>query len=93
MIIAQRGGAATSFLDPNIKNTMTSEISAWLEHELMPGFGIQGGYVYRGIDNFRVIANAFRPMSAYNVPIAIRDPGVDGVLGNADDGPAFRGLT
>ena len=53
MIIAQRGGAATSFLDPNIKNTMTSEISAWLEHELMPGFGVQGGYVYRGIDNFQ----------------------------------------
>jgi hypothetical protein len=92
VIIARRGGAATSFLDPNIKNTMTSEVSAWLEHELMPGFAVQGGYVYRGIDNFRVIANAFRPVSAYNVPITIRDPGVDGVLGNADDGAGIPGF-
>ena len=58
----------------------------------MPGFGIQGGYVYRGIDNFRVLANANRPMSAYNVPITIRDPGVDGVLGNADDGAGIPGF-
>ncbi len=71
---------------------MTSEISAWLEHELLPGFAIQGGYVYRGIDNFRVLANANRPMSAYNVPITIRDPGPDGVLGNADDGAGIPGF-
>ena len=71
---------------------MTSEISAWLEHELMPGFAVQGGYVYRSIDNFRVLVNANRPMSAYNVPITIRDPGVDGVLGNADDGAGIPGF-
>ncbi len=90
--IARRGGAASSSLDPNIKNTMTSEVSTWIEHELMPGFAVQGGYVYRKIDNFRVLANANRPMSAYNVPITIRDPGVDGVLGNADDGPGIQGF-
>ena len=53
---------------------------------------LAGGYVYRHIDNFRVIANQNRPMSAFNVPITIRDPGVDGVLGNADDGPGFPGF-
>ena len=31
-------------------------------------------------------------MSAYNVPITIRDPGPDGVLGNADDGAGIPGL-
>ena len=31
-------------------------------------------------------------MSAYNVPTTIRDPGVDGVLGNADDGPNIPGF-
>ena len=92
VIIARRGGAASGSLDPNIKNTMTSEISAWLEHELLPGFAVQGGYVYRKIDDFRVLANANRPISAYDVPITIRDPGVDGVLGNADDGPGIPGF-
>ena len=31
-------------------------------------------------------------MSAYNVPTTIRDPGVDGVLGNGDDGAEHSGL-
>lgn len=90
--IARRGGAASGSLDPNIKNTMTGEISAWLEHELIPGFAVSGGYVYRGIDNFRVLANANRPREAFNIPITIRDPGPDGVLGNADDGPGIPGF-
>lgn len=92
VIIARRGGAATSSLDPNIKNTRTDEISAWLEHELIPGLALAGGYVYRKIDNFRVLANANRPMSAYNVPITIRDPGPDGVLNTADDGAGIPGF-
>ena len=54
-LLSQRGGAATSFLDPNIKDTMTSEISGWLEHELMPGFALAGGYVYRKITDFHVL--------------------------------------
>lgn len=92
VIIAQRGGAASSSLDPNIKNTRTGEVSAWVEHELIPGLALAGGYVYREIDNFRVLANQNRPMSAYTVPTIIRDPGKDGVLGNADDGPPIPGF-
>ena len=92
VIIAQRGGAASAFLDSNIKNTRTDEVSAWIEHELVPGLALAGGYVYRSIDNFRVLANENRPISAYNVPTTIRDPGKDGVLGNADDGPGFPGF-
>lgn len=92
VIIAQRGGAATAFLDSNIKNTRTDEVSAWIEHELVPGLALAGGYVYRSIDNFRVLVNENRPISAYNVPTTIRDPGKDGVLGNADDGPGFPGF-
>jgi hypothetical protein len=92
VIIAQRGGAASSSLDPNIKDTKTTEISAWIEHELIPGLALQGGYVYRNIDNFRVLVNSNRPMSEFTVPITIRDPGPDGTLGNADDGPGFPGF-
>lgn len=92
VLIAARGGAATSSLDPNLRNTRTDEFSAWIEHELIPGLGLQGGYVYRAIDNFRVLVNERRPVSAYNVPIVIRDPGPDGVLGNGDDGPGIPGF-
>ncbi|MGE3888573.1 MAG: TonB-dependent receptor [Vicinamibacterales bacterium] len=92
VIIARLGGVASAVLDPNLKNTKTSEISAWVEHELIPGLAIQGGYVYRKIDNFRVRVNQNRPIDAYNVPVTIRDPGPDGVLNNADDGPGIPGF-
>ncbi|HUU36485.1 MAG TPA: TonB-dependent receptor, partial [Vicinamibacterales bacterium] len=84
-LIDQRGGVATG-LDPNLKNTRTDEFSTWVEHELMPGLALSGGYVYRSINNFRVVANSNRPLDAFNVPVTIRDPGPDGVLGNGDDG-------
>lgn len=92
VLIARRGGAASSVLDPDIKNTRTDEISAWVEHEIIPGVALTGGYVYRSIGNFRVLVNERRPMSAYNVPITIRDPGPDGRLGTADDGAGIPGF-
>ena len=92
VIIAQRGGAASGALDPSLKNTHTDEFSAWIEHELVPGVGLMGGYVYRKIDDFRVIYNQNRKISDFNVPITIRDPGVDGVLGSADDGAGIPGF-
>ena len=86
------GGVGTTVLDPNLKNTKTNEMSAWIEHELFPGVGLQGGYVYRTIDDFRVRVNVNRPLSAYNVPVTLRDPGPDGVFNNADDGANFQAL-
>jgi len=83
----QRGGVGSAALDPGLKNTRTNEISAWAEHELVPGIGLQAGYVYRSIDDFRVLFNANRPISAYNVPVTLRDQGPDGVFGTGDDGP------
>ncbi len=56
----------------------------------MPGIGLQAGYVYRKIDDFRVRINVNRPLSAYNVPVTLRDPGPDGVFGSGDDGPNFQ---
>jgi hypothetical protein len=91
-LVARRGGAASAVLDPNLKQTMTTEFAGWVEHELIPGLALQGGYVYRGIDNFRVLVNENRPMEAFNIPITIRDPGPDGVLNNADDGPGIPGF-
>jgi hypothetical protein len=38
------------------------------------------------VDQFQTI-NPLRPFNAYNIPINMRDPGPDGVVGGADDGP------
>jgi outer membrane receptor protein involved in Fe transport len=91
-LLAQRGGAGSAVLDPNLKEQYTREIATFFEHELMPNFAVHLGYVYRRIGNLNVTVNANRPISAYNVPITIRDPGIDGVLGNADDGANIPGF-
>jgi len=91
-LFSSNGGAGSAVLDPNLKNTYTTEVSGWVEHELFPGFALQGGYVYRKIGDIKVQVNQNRPMDAYNIPVSIRDPGPDGVFGNADDGANIPGL-
>jgi len=58
------------------------------------------GYDIGWPSNATVTINTLRPYSAWSVPITRRDPGPDGILGNADDGgrvtlfdysAAFRG--
>ena len=86
------GGVGSTQLDANLKDTRTKELAGWIEHELMPNFGIHAGVVYRQIDQLSQQDNVNRPVSAYDVPITIRDPGPDGVLGNGDDGPNIQGF-
>ena len=89
-LIQQRGGAGSARLDPDLKDTRTDEAAAWVEHELIPNFGIHAGYVYRRISDLTVTENANRPMSAYTVPTTQRDPGPDGAVGTSDDGALFN---
>jgi len=86
------GGVGSTQLDANLKDTRTKEVAGWVEHELMPNFGIHAGLVWRRIDQLSQQDNVNRPVSAFNVPIAIRDPGPDGILANADDGPTLSGF-
>jgi hypothetical protein len=85
------GGVGSTQLDPNLKDQRTREVAGWVEHELMPNFGIHAGVVWRRIDQLTQQDNVNRPVSAFNVPVTIRDPGPDGVLGNGDDGPSLQG--
>jgi hypothetical protein len=68
----------------------------------MPNFGVRLGYVWRGQRNQFARINAAQPYEAFTVPVSVRDPGPDGVVGNGDDGaplaawdlaPEYRGLT
>jgi hypothetical protein len=86
------GGVGSTQLDANLKDTRTREVAGWVEHELLPNFGIHAGLVWRRIDQLSQQDVANRPLSAFNVPVTIRDPGPDGALGNADDGPSIAGF-
>lgn len=88
----QSGGVGSTQLDPNLQDQRTRELAGWIEHELMPNFGVHAGLVWRRIDQLSQQDNLNRPISAFNVPVLIRDPGPDGALGNADDGPSIPGF-
>jgi hypothetical protein len=89
---ASSGGVGSTLLDSNLKDTRTREAAGWIEHELLPNFGVHAGFVWRRIDQLSQQDNANRPISAFNVPVLIRDPGADGVFGNGDDGPSIPGF-
>ena len=88
-LVSETGGITNQRIDPNWKNDVTSEFVTWLERELFPNFGVRTGFVWRGDNNQQVQTNPNRPFEAYSVPVAVADPGPDGVTGNADDGPVF----
>ena len=92
LLTAQSGGVGSTQLDPNLQDQRTRELAGWIEHELMPNFGVHAGVVWRRIDQLSQQDNLNRPISAFNVPVLIRDPGPDGAFGNADDGPSIPGF-
>jgi hypothetical protein len=89
-LLQSSGGAASTGLDPNLENTFTREAAAWIEREVAANLGVRTGVVYRRIGNQYQRDNINRPMSAYDVPVSVIDPGPDGVTGNADDGGTYQ---
>ena len=77
--------AATTF-DPNLENTYVQQVTTYIEREIISNFGIRTGFVWNGRRNVRGQITSNRPLSAYNVPVTITDPGVDGRLNTPDDG-------
>ena len=67
-------------LDPNLQDTRTREFATFLERELFPNFGVHAGFVYRRIDQLSQSDNLNRPISAYNVPIAVPIPNPNGTI-------------
>jgi Carboxypeptidase regulatory-like domain len=90
-LLGSAGGVGSASIDPNIKDTFTREVAAWVDRELMPNFGIRTGVVYRRIDQQYQVYNPNRPYDAYTVPVTIQDPGPDGRAGTSDDGGTFQG--
>jgi hypothetical protein len=83
------GSLAKVLVNPNEKQPVSDEFSISLERELMAGFAMRATAVYhRNLNGYRIY-NELRPYSAFTIPITNRDPGPDGVVGNADDTGKF----
>jgi len=91
-LVATSGGAATESLDPSLEDTYTRELAAWFERELVTNFGVRTGLVWRGERQRFQRVNTFHAFENFSVPIAIPDPGPDGRVATADDGPAIPGF-
>jgi hypothetical protein len=77
--------ASNRVLNPNLKEPNIWETTTSYEREMAASLGIRVMYVYKRISGSTTNINTLRPYDAWSVPITRRDPGPDGVLGNADD--------
>jgi hypothetical protein len=82
------GGVGSTQLDPDLQDQRTREVATFFERELFANFGVHAGFVWRRIDQLYQSDNLNRPISAFNVPVTVRDPGPDGTLGA--NGPAIQ---
>ncbi|HJZ78438.1 MAG TPA: carboxypeptidase regulatory-like domain-containing protein [Vicinamibacterales bacterium] len=98
-------GAIGNVMNPDLKQPLYQEYATSWEHPVAPSTAFSAAYTYRrSSDNYDIPGpNVARPLSVYNIPITRRDPGPDGILGNADDAglpsvtfydydPAYRGI-
>ena len=100
-------GVNSNALNPDLRLQYINEATASVERELGSGMSVRGVYVYKKvIDSMTAgliatsnFVNVLRPYSYFDQAFTRRDPGPDGVVGNADDGgtitiydynPAYR---
>ena len=87
-LVDRRGGVAAESIDPNLEDTRTDEIAAFLERELIPNFGVRAGYVWRGRSQPIRSASTRPTLLRVHGSCDGRDPGPDGsVATTGDDGP------
>ncbi len=82
-------GGVSALIDPNLENPYTDSMSVWFERELRPNLGLRGGYTFRMDRNNSEAVELNRVYRLYTLARTFADPGVDGIAGNADDGPNF----
>lgn len=87
--LSRRGGVAVESMDQALELPLLTEAAAWFERELSAGIGLRTGVVWRREDQQYARQNANQPFDAFTVPVAVTDPGPDGVAGTADDGPTL----
>jgi len=78
-------GTTLGILNPDERPPISDEFSLSLERQLVPNVAVRVTGIYSQDTNNAFVINPLIPFEAYTVPITNRDPGPDGVLGNADD--------
>jgi Carboxypeptidase regulatory-like domain/TonB-dependent Receptor Plug Domain len=74
----------TTTIDPNFSRPYTDEYSFAVDRELMANFKLTAGFTYRRERNLQASANPDNPYATTTTSAV--DPGIDGVVGTADDG-------
>jgi hypothetical protein len=73
--------------DADFKVPHANELALSIEHEIMPSMGGKFLFIQKNRYGTRSQTNPARPYDAYNIPLSRRDPGPDGNINTADDGP------
>jgi carboxypeptidase family protein len=76
-------------IDPNLKDTYSQQATGYFEREIGPNLGVRTGFVWNGWRRAYGTVDLNQPFGAFNVPVTVTDPGRDGRLGTADDGPSI----
>jgi hypothetical protein len=84
-IQTQFGGSANVLIDPNLRNSYTNELSAWVERELPAQIGARLGFIWKMDRDGYQQENRNRPRSAWTVPLTVTDPGPDGLANSGDE--------
>ncbi len=87
-LIEQRGGKDES-LDDGLKLDFMHEVTARLEREIGANTRVASSVVWRGHRQPFLRQDESYPFSAFSRAVPVLDPGVDGLPGTADDGPAI----
>ena len=74
----------TTTIDQNFRRPYTDEYAFGVDRELMANFKFSAVYTYRRERNLQVSINPDNPYAS--TPATAVDPGLDGVVGTADDG-------
>jgi Carboxypeptidase regulatory-like domain len=82
-------GSSADFIDPDVGQPVTDDVSVFFERELRPNLGARVGFVYKRNNNLYEDIEQARVGSLYTRARQFADPGPDGLSGTADDGSAF----
>ena len=85
--VAGVGGVSAHRSEP--KDPYTDAASLWFERDLGNNMGVRVGYTFRTDGNISDDVELARVYSLYTLPRNFVDPGIDGIAGNADDGPTI----
>ena len=82
-------GSSSDFVDPDIGQPWTDDMSVFFERELMANLGARGGFVLKRSNHLYEDIEVARVGSLFTDRRTFADPGPDGLPNTGDDGPSF----